>query len=60
MLRLEADAGEEEERELYAKVIRTLEEPSNCHLIHFTSVPPEVRARLERLAEAGPPDPGRF
>jgi adenylate cyclase len=52
MLRLEADAGEEEKLELYAKAIRPLEGSTKRHLIHFTSVPPEVRTRLNRLAEA--------
>jgi hypothetical protein len=36
--------------ELYAKVIRPLAEPGNRYLIHFTSVSPGVRARLNRLA----------
>jgi hypothetical protein len=51
MLRLESDAGEEEEPELYAKVIRLPEESCSRHLIHFTSVPPAVRARLNRLVD---------
>jgi adenylate cyclase len=51
MLRLEADAGEEEEPELYAKVIRPFDESCSRHLIHFTSVPPAVRARLHQLVE---------
>ncbi|MEE8590929.1 MAG: adenylate/guanylate cyclase domain-containing protein [Spirochaetia bacterium] len=53
MFRLEAEAGEEaaggEAPELYAKVIRPLDEASNRYLIHFTSVPPGIQARLDRL-----------
>jgi adenylate cyclase len=51
LLRLEAVTGEEEVPELYAKVIRTLDESMNRYLIHFTSVPPGVRARLSRLVD---------
>ena len=50
MLRLEIASGEEESPELYAKVIRPLEESDKRYLIHFTSVPPAVQARLARLA----------
>jgi adenylate cyclase len=53
MLRLERETGEAEAPELYAKVIRPLEDPGNRFLIHFTSVPPGVRARLNRLASEG-------
>jgi hypothetical protein len=53
MFRLEAEAGQEEAGEeapeLYAKVIRPLDEASNRYLIHFTSVPPGIQARLDRL-----------
>jgi len=49
LLRLEAETGEGEVPELYAKVIRPFDESGNRHLIHFTSVPPGVRARLNRL-----------
>jgi adenylate cyclase len=51
LLRLEAVAGEEEVPELYAKVLRPLDESGGCYLIHFTSVPPAVRARLNRLLD---------
>jgi len=51
MFRLEADAGEEEEPELYAKVIRLLDESCHRYLIHFTSVPPAVRTRLNQLVD---------
>jgi adenylate cyclase len=51
MLRLEADGDERQEPELYAKVIRPLEESRNRYLVHFTSVPPAVRARLDRLVD---------
>jgi len=53
MLRLDADLGGAEEPELYAKVIRPLEESSRRYLIHFTSVPPAVRARLNQLVDDG-------
>ena len=51
LLRLEAVAGEEEVPELYAKVLRPFDESGNRYLIHFTSVPPGVRARLNRLVD---------
>ena len=47
---LQALPAETEVPELYAKVLRTLDEPGNRCLIHFTSVPPAVRTRLNRLA----------
>lgn len=50
MLRLEVESGEGESPELYAKVIRPLEEPRKGYLIHFTSVSPSIRAHLNRLA----------
>jgi adenylate cyclase len=49
-LRLGAGIGEEQASELYAKVIRSLDASANRYFIHFTSVSPEVRARLSRLA----------
>ena len=51
LLRLEAVAGEEEVPELYAKVLRPLDKSGGRYLIHFTSVPPGVRARLNRLVD---------
>jgi adenylate cyclase len=53
LLRLEAVPGEVEVPELYAKVIRPFDGPGNRCLIHFTSVPPGVRARLNRLVSKG-------
>jgi adenylate cyclase len=50
LVRLEAVNGESGEPELYAKVIRCVVESSNRYLIQFTSVPPEVLKRLNRLA----------
>ncbi|MBM4295533.1 MAG: hypothetical protein FJ126_11625 [Deltaproteobacteria bacterium] len=50
MLRLEMEAGEEESPEVYAKVMHQLDESDRGYLIHFTSVPPGVRAQLHRLA----------
>jgi adenylate cyclase len=52
MLRLEAVAGDEES-ELYAKVIHPLDESIRRYLIHFTSVPPTVQGRLQRLTDGG-------
>ena len=42
--------SKEETRELYAKVIRPLDESSKRYLIDFTSLPPPIQARLRRLA----------
>jgi adenylate cyclase len=53
LVRLEAVAGEAELPELYAKVIRLLDGSGKRCLIHFTSVAPALRARLNRLAEPG-------
>jgi adenylate cyclase len=53
MLRLEVETGEEEVPELYAKVIRPFEQSSKRYLIHFTSVPPGIRARLHNLTRMG-------
>jgi adenylate cyclase len=54
LLRLEAVPGELEVPELYAKALWGVDGPvANC-LIHFTSVPPSVSARLERLASSIP------
>jgi hypothetical protein len=48
MLRFEAANGEEKTPELYAKVIRPLDDSENRYLIHFTSVSPGARERLRR------------
>lgn len=50
LVRLEAVEGDTQELELYAKVIRGVEEASCRYLLQFTSVPPVVRDRLNRLA----------
>ncbi len=50
MLRLEVEAGEEESPGVYAKVMHPLDESGRRYVIHFTSVPPGVRAQLHRLA----------
>jgi adenylate cyclase len=52
LLRLAPADGEKEASDLYAKVIRSLDDSGSRCLIHFTSVPPGVRARLDRLATA--------
>jgi adenylate cyclase len=51
LLRLEAEAGEEESLELYAKVIQPIDESIRRYLIHFTSVSPAVQGRLQRLTD---------
>jgi adenylate cyclase len=53
MLRLKLEAAEEETSDLYAKVIRPLEGSSKRYIIHFTSVPPRMRERLDSLARMG-------
>jgi hypothetical protein len=50
MLRFEAETGGEEAPELYAKVIRLFDDSENRYLIHFTSVPPGMRVRLQRFS----------
>lgn len=50
MLRVEAEAGESAS-ELYAKVMRPLDESARRYLIHFTLVPPAVQSRFQRLTE---------
>ncbi len=47
MLQLEAGSDRED---LYAKVVRSLDESSNRYVIHFTSVSSAMRAWLDRLA----------
>lgn len=54
LLRLEAVDGENEAAELYAKVIRSVQESPNRCLIQFTSISPSVRSRLTRLASTEP------
>jgi adenylate cyclase len=51
LLRLEEAPGSDEVPELYAKVTRSLEGESNRCVIHFTSVSPGVRTRLDRFME---------
>jgi adenylate cyclase len=50
MLRVEAEAGDGAS-ELYAKVIRPLDESARRYLIHFTLVPPAVQGRLQQLTD---------
>jgi adenylate cyclase len=52
LLRLEAVPSEKEVPELYAKLIRPVDESAKRYLVQFTSVPPVVRARLNRLVGA--------
>jgi hypothetical protein len=50
MLRLQVESDAEKPEELYAKVVQLLDESSNRYVIHFTSIPPKMRAWLRRLA----------
>lgn len=54
LLRLESVDGVKEAPELYAKVLRSLDESANRYLVQFTSVPPGVRAWLDRVAGGTP------
>lgn len=49
MLRLEIAAAEEESPEIYAKVMRPVDDSGERYLIHFTSITPGVQAQLQRL-----------
>ena len=49
MLRLEADVGEGESLEGYAKVMRPIDEKAKRCLIHFTSITPKLQTRFHRL-----------
>ena len=50
MLRLEMET-DDEAPELYAKVIRPLDESCKRYLIHFTSIPPGMQKRLHELLD---------
>jgi len=50
LIRLEAVSGEEAVPEVYAKVLQPVDPSNHRFLIHFTSVPPAVQSRLNRLA----------
>ncbi len=57
LLRLEAGT-DKKESELYAKVIRPLDESIRRYLIHFPSISPAGQGRLQRLtAGAKGPEP---
>lgn len=49
MLRLEVESEEKKSEELYAKVVQVLDGASERYVIHFTSIPPGMRAWLHRL-----------
>jgi adenylate cyclase len=53
MLQFEDKTGGEEVAELYAKVLRPVHESPNRYLIHFTSIPPGMKAWLSQLASVG-------
>jgi adenylate cyclase len=50
VLRLSPEKGDEQALEVYAKVIRSLDEAENRYLIHFTSIPPEARTWLHQFS----------
>jgi adenylate cyclase len=54
LIRMKPMPNETEAPELYAKVIRPMDESGHRCLIHFTSVPPNLRSRLNRLLEPQP------
>jgi adenylate cyclase len=49
MMRLASESSEENLPEIYAKVIRPVDQSSRLYLIHFTSVPPALQELLQRL-----------
>jgi adenylate cyclase len=51
MFRLDDSGGVEELPELYAKVIRPVDEVAQRYLIHFTWVPPDMQVRLQRMVD---------
>lgn len=51
LLRFKAVSAEAAPSELYAKAIRILDGSGNQCLIHFTSIPPNVRGWVNRLVE---------
>jgi adenylate cyclase len=51
LLRLSPANRDDQVLELYAKVIRTVDESPNRYLVHFTSMPPEAQACLQQLAK---------
>jgi adenylate cyclase len=49
MLMFEGDDENKESANFYAKVIRPIDDSRNVYLVHFTSVPPQTRSRLNQL-----------
>jgi adenylate cyclase len=49
LFRLEGEGAEKDPLEFYAKVLRPLDQSTWRYLIHFTSVPPTMQARLQSL-----------
>ena len=49
MLQLEVESEAGKSEEVYAKVVQPLDEASRRYVIHFTSIPPGMRAWLQRL-----------
>jgi len=50
MLRLKPAKSDDQVLELYAKVIRTIDESKHRYLVHFTSIPPEAQTWLQQLS----------
>ena len=49
MLQLEVESEAGKSEEVYAKVVQPLDEASRRYVIHFTSIPPAIRAWFHRL-----------
>ena len=50
MLRWSPAKSDDQVMELYAKVIRTLDQSKHRYLVHFTSIPPEAQTWLQQLS----------
>ncbi|MCL4181062.1 MAG: hypothetical protein KJ072_25365 [Verrucomicrobia bacterium] len=48
---MEPGPGEDNAPEFYAKLVRSVDGTANQGCLHFTSVPPAVRARLDQLRD---------
>ncbi|MGO9578875.1 MAG: adenylate/guanylate cyclase domain-containing protein [Desulfobaccales bacterium] len=53
MLQLEVESQPGQPEEVYAKVVQPLDAASRCYVIHFTSIPPAIRAWFHRLLNPG-------
>jgi adenylate cyclase len=50
MLRRTPAKSNDQTLEIYAKVIRTIDESEHRYLVHFTSIPPEAKTWLQQLS----------